>query len=76
MHQHYKIISSTILYLKNKKITLACLEEGGDGQGGNRAVRVGNQVLEVEIARRDRGRMGHRHLVQGADSREPEIKEI
>ena len=43
----------------NERMTLACLQEGGDGQGGNRAVRVGDQVLEVEIARRDRGRMGH-----------------
>mmetsp|Transcript_43966 Transcript_43966/g.103538 ORF Transcript_43966/g.103538 Transcript_43966/m.103538 type:complete len:355 (-) Transcript_43966:504-1568(-) len=41
-----------------------CLEEGGDGEGGDGAVGVADHVLEVEVAGGDGEREGHRHPVE------------
>ena len=50
----------------------ARLQQRGDRQGGNGPVRVRDEVLQVQVAGRDGGRVGHGHLVQGADGREPD----
>jgi hypothetical protein len=45
-----------------EKRTQTCFQESGDGQGGDRTVRVRDQVLQVQVARRHRRRMRHGHL--------------
>ena len=39
------------------------LEEGGDGQCGDAAVDVRDQVLQIQVAGRDSCWVLHRHLV-------------
>lgn len=50
---------------------IASLEQGGDGQGGNAAVLVGDQALHVNVAVGDGHGVGHCHVVQCAHSCKP-----
>jgi hypothetical protein len=50
----------------------ASLEQGGNGQRGDGAVHVADEVLHVGVAHRDGERMGRRHLVERAHCSEPE----
>jgi hypothetical protein len=45
---------------------VARLEQGGDGQGGDGAVGVGDERLHVDVAPRHRQRVRHGHRVEGA----------
>ena len=48
------------------------LQECGDGQGGDAAVTVRDEVLQIHIAGGDSVRMDHSNAVQGLHSREPD----
>lgn len=46
------------------------LQQSRDRVRRDAPVRIGDQVLHIQIARCDRGRMSHGHLVEGFDCRE------
>ena len=50
----------------------AGLEQGGDGERGDGAVHVLDEVLQVQVAGGDGVGVRHGYLAEGADSCEPE----
>lgn len=48
----------------------ARLQQRGDGQGRDAAVRVGDQVLQVQVTGRHCRRVLHRHLVDIREKRD------